>query len=37
MTAPFAHVWSVADDKINSFVIYIDTAKVLEALQSSRE
>ena len=33
MTAPFAHVWSVADGKITSFLMYTDTAKVLEAMR----
>jgi uncharacterized protein len=34
MTSPFAHVWKVGDGKIKSFLMYTDTAKVLEALQS---
>jgi uncharacterized protein len=33
MTAPFAHVWTVGDGKIKTFVMYTDTAKVLEAIQ----
>jgi len=33
MTAPFAHVWTVRDGKIINFLMYTDTAKVLEALQ----
>ena len=31
MAAAFAHVWTVRDGKIVSFVQYTDTAKVLEA------
>ena len=31
MAAAFAHVWTVRDEKIVSFVQYTDTAKVLEA------
>jgi uncharacterized protein len=34
MTSPFAHVWTVGDGKIKSFLMYTDTAKILEALQS---
>ncbi len=34
MNAPFAHVWSVRDGKIVKFLMYTDTAKVLEALQN---
>jgi uncharacterized protein len=33
MSAPFAHLWTVKGDKIESFVMYTDTAKVLEAMQ----
>jgi uncharacterized protein len=33
MTSPFAHVWTIEDKKIKSFLMYTDTAKVLEALQ----
>ena len=33
MTAPFAHVWTVRDGKVINFLMYTDTAKVLEALQ----
>jgi ketosteroid isomerase-like protein len=33
MTAPFAHLWTVSDGKITSFLMYTDTAKILEALQ----
>lgn len=33
MTAPFAHLWSASDGKITSFLMYTDTAKILEALQ----
>ena len=33
MTAPFAHLWKVSDGKITSFLMYTDTAKILEALQ----
>jgi ketosteroid isomerase-like protein len=33
MTASFAHVWKVRDDKIISFQMHTDTAKVLEALR----
>jgi|KBSSwiStaDraftv2_1062776.scaffolds.fasta_scaffold46738_4 ketosteroid isomerase-like protein len=32
MRADFAHVWTVGDSKITSFLMYTDTAKVLEAL-----
>jgi len=32
MTAPFAHVWSIQNGKIVSFVQYTDTLKVSEAL-----
>jgi ketosteroid isomerase-like protein len=32
MLADFAHVWTVGDSKITSFLMYTDTAKVLEAL-----
>ena len=32
-TAPFAHLWTVRGGKINGFVQYTDTAKVLEAVQ----
>lgn len=34
MTAPFAHLWSVQGDKLASFLMYTDTAKVLEALSA---
>jgi uncharacterized protein len=34
MTAPFAHVWTIGSGKIKSFLMYTDTAKVLEAIQS---
>ena len=38
MIAPFAHVWTVVDGRIAKFVMYVDTAKVLEALNpKSRE
>jgi uncharacterized protein len=33
MTAPFAHLWTVRDGKLASFLMYTDTAKVLEALK----
>jgi ketosteroid isomerase-like protein len=33
MTAPFAHLWTVSNGKIAGFVMYTDTAKILEALQ----
>lgn len=33
MSSPFAHLWTVKDNKIASFVMYTDTAKVLEAMQ----
>jgi uncharacterized protein len=33
MKASFAHVWTVNDGKITKFVMYTDTAKVLEALR----
>ncbi|WP_341963934.1 nuclear transport factor 2 family protein [Pseudomonas sp. RC10] len=32
MSAPFAHLWNVTDGKLSSFVMYTDTAKVLEAM-----
>ena len=32
MRADFAHVWTVEDGKITSFLMYTDTAKILEAL-----
>jgi ketosteroid isomerase-like protein len=32
MRADFAHVWTVESGKITSFLMYTDTAKVLEAL-----
>jgi uncharacterized protein len=32
MTSPFAHVWTVGDGKIKSFLMYTDTAKILEVL-----
>ena len=32
MTAPFAHLWSVQNGMLTSFLMYTDTAKVLEAL-----
>lgn len=34
MRADFAHVWTVADGKITSFLMYADTAKVREALSA---
>ena len=34
MTAPFAHVWTLRDGKIMNFLMYTDTAKVLEALEN---
>ena len=34
MRANFAHVWTVDDDKITSFLMFADTAKILEALDS---
>jgi ketosteroid isomerase-like protein len=33
MTAPFAHLWTVRGGKLASFLMYTDTAKILEALQ----
>jgi len=33
LSAAFAHVWTVRVDKLVSFNMYTDTAKVLEALQ----
>ncbi len=33
MTAPFAHLWTVRGGKLVSFLMYTDTAKILEALQ----
>jgi hypothetical protein len=32
MRADFAHVWTVEDGRITSFLMYTDTAKILEAL-----
>jgi ketosteroid isomerase-like protein len=32
MTAPFAHVWTIADGKVKKFVQYTDTLKVSEVL-----
>jgi ketosteroid isomerase-like protein len=32
MRADFAHVWTVEDGKITSFLMYTDTAKILESL-----
>lgn len=32
IAAPFAHLWTVRDGKITSFLMYTDTAKILEAL-----
>jgi ketosteroid isomerase-like protein len=32
--AAFAHVWTVRGDKLASFNMHTDTAKVLEAVQS---
>jgi ketosteroid isomerase-like protein len=32
MSADFAHVWTVANGKLTSFLMYADTAKVCEAL-----
>ena len=32
MRADFAHVWTVDDGKITSFLMFTDTAKILEAL-----
>lgn len=34
LTAPFAHVWTVRGGKIMNFLMYTDTAKVLEALEN---
>ncbi len=33
-TAAFAHVWTVRGDKLATFNMYTDTAKVLEAMRS---
>ena len=33
-SAAFAHVWTVRGDKLASFNMHTDTAKVLEAVQS---
>jgi len=33
MSAPFAHLWVVRDGQIVEFVMYTDTAKVLESMQ----
>ena len=33
-SAAFAHVWTVRGDKLASFIMHTDTAKVLEAVQS---
>ncbi len=35
-SAPFAHVWTVRDDKLVTFDMHTDTAKVLEATGSLR-
>jgi ketosteroid isomerase-like protein len=35
MTSPFAHVWTVRDGKLAKFNMHTDTAKVLEALEST--
>jgi ketosteroid isomerase-like protein len=32
IAAPFAHLWTVRDGKITSFLMYTDTAKIIEAL-----
>lgn len=32
MTAPFAHVWTVRAGRVTDFLMYADTAKVIEAL-----
>ena len=32
IAAPFAHLWTVRDGKITSFLMYTDTAQILEAL-----
>jgi ketosteroid isomerase-like protein len=32
ISVPYAHIWTVIDDKLLKFVQYTDTAKVLEAL-----
>ena len=32
IAAPFAHLWTVRDGKITSFLMYTDTAKILEVL-----
>lgn len=33
MTAAFAHAWTVRDGRIRRFNMYVDTAKVLEAMK----
>jgi ketosteroid isomerase-like protein len=33
MTAKFAHLWTARDGKIKSFLMYTDTANVLEAMR----
>ena len=33
MSAPFAHSWTIRDEKVSRFAMYTDTAKVLEALR----
>jgi uncharacterized protein len=33
MTSAFAHLWTVRDGKLASFLMYTDTAKVLEVLK----
>jgi len=33
ITAPFAHVWTVRDDRIARFIMYVDTMKVREAMR----
>ena len=32
MSAPFAHVWTVRGDRIASFIMFVDTMKVREAM-----
>jgi len=36
MTAAFAHLWTIRDEKIVGFAMHTDTAKVLEATQDVR-
>jgi uncharacterized protein len=33
MSASFAHVWTLRDGRLKSFLMYTDTAKILEAIK----